>query len=80
MRRMFGVLVLGALILGGAGTQAQAEEHAYIGAKKCKMCHLKEYNSWAETKMAKSFELLKPGVGADAEILGLGDHGPLLVT
>ena len=44
-----------------------AAEYAYIGAKKCKMCHLKEYNSWAETKMAKSFENLKPGVGADTK-------------
>jgi hypothetical protein len=44
-----------------------AGEHAFVGAKKCKTCHLKEYNSWAQTKMAKAFELLKPGVRAEAK-------------
>jgi len=43
----------------------RAEEHAYIGAKKCKMCHIKEYKSWAETKMAKSFDVLLPGERAE---------------
>ncbi len=49
-----------------AGVPAAAE-HSYVGSKKCKMCHIKEYNSWAETKMAKAFELLKPGVAAEAK-------------
>jgi hypothetical protein len=42
-------------------------DHAYVGSKKCKMCHLKEWKSWAETKMAKSFELLRPGANAEAK-------------
>jgi hypothetical protein len=37
-------------------------EHSYTGSKKCKICHMKEYKSWAETKMAQSFDVLKPGV------------------
>ncbi len=41
--------------------KAEETEHAYIGSKKCKKCHLKQYKSWAETKMAKAFEQLMPG-------------------
>jgi len=37
----------------------------YVGVKKCKMCHIKQYKSWKKTKMAKSFENLKPGVKAE---------------
>jgi hypothetical protein len=42
-----------------------AEEHAFLGAKSCKKCHLKEYKSWEETAMAKTFDVLKPGVRAE---------------
>ncbi len=44
-----------------------AGEHEFVGTKKCKACHLKEYKSWAETKMAQTFEVLKPGERADAK-------------
>ncbi len=40
---------------------------SYIGSKRCKACHLGQYNSWSETKMAKAFDLLKPGAAADAK-------------
>jgi hypothetical protein len=50
-----------------ASTAYAADPFAYVGAKKCKACHLKEFNSWSETKMAKSFELLQPGVSAAAK-------------
>jgi hypothetical protein len=46
---------------------AFAGDPAYVGSKKCKMCHLKEYKSWATTKMATSFDRLKPGEGAEAK-------------
>jgi hypothetical protein len=42
-----------------------AGEHAYVGSKKCKMCHIKEWKSWSETKMAKAYDTLKPGVRAE---------------
>lgn len=55
-------LMLVVLTVMKSGAQDAAEtEHAYIGSKKCKKCHLKQYKSWAETKMANAFELLKPG-------------------
>jgi mono/diheme cytochrome c family protein len=42
-------------------------EYKYIGAKKCKACHIKQYKAWKKTKMANSFENLKPGVKAEAK-------------
>jgi hypothetical protein len=47
--------------------QVAAEEHGYTGSKKCKMCHLKEWKSWSETKMANAFDTLKPGERAEAK-------------
>ena len=44
-----------------------AEDPAYVGSKKCKMCHLKEYKSWSATAMATSFDNLKPGERAEAK-------------
>lgn len=46
---------------------AQVDAAEYVGAKKCKACHIKEFKSWEQTGMAKSFEQLKPGVSADAK-------------
>lgn len=44
-----------------------AGEAEYLGVKKCKACHFKQYKSWKKTSMAKSFENLKPGVKAEAK-------------
>ena len=40
---------------------------AYLGAGACKKCHIKVYNSWKKTKMAKAFDTLKPGEDAEAK-------------
>ncbi|MGB3564422.1 MAG: cytochrome c family protein, partial [Thermoanaerobaculia bacterium] len=49
-----------------------ADDHAYVGTKDCKKCHIKEWKSWSETKMAKAYDTLKPGVAADRKTeLGL---------
>ncbi len=48
-----------------AVSNADAGNAKYVGAKKCKACHIKQYKSWKKTKMANSFENLKPGVKAD---------------
>lgn len=45
----------------------RAGEHAYVGTNNCKKCHFREWKSWAETKMAKTFDTLKPGVAAEAK-------------
>jgi len=41
---------------------ADGKDIEYIGGKKCKVCHLKQYKAWEETKNAQAFENLKPGV------------------
>ena len=41
---------------------------SYVGTKKCKKCHMKQHKTWKTTKMAKTFEVLKPGVRADAKV------------
>jgi len=44
---------------------AVAATAKYIGAKKCKACHMKQYKAWKKTTMATSFENLKAGVKAE---------------
>ena len=60
-------LTLVAAVAIAAAAAAGAQEHAYVGSKNCKKCHLKEYKSWAETKMATVFDNLKPGERAEAK-------------
>jgi tetratricopeptide (TPR) repeat protein len=42
-----------------------AKDATYVGVKKCKSCHFKQWNSWRKTEMAKAFESLKPGVKSE---------------
>ena len=51
------------LLLAGVGSSASAAE-SFVGAKRCRPCHLKQYTTWEKTNMAQAFELLKPGVRA----------------
>ena len=39
----------------------------YLGAARCKKCHLKQWKSWKDTKMAKALETLKPGQAKEAK-------------
>lgn len=48
------------------GTSAE-EEPVYVGIGQCKMCHLPHFESWSTTRMAKAFELLKPGMRPEAK-------------
>jgi hypothetical protein len=38
---------------------AQAADHAYVGAEKCKMCHKVQFASWQETTHAKATDAAK---------------------
>ena len=38
---------------------AQAQDHAYAGAAKCKMCHKVQYASWEQTVHAKATDAAK---------------------
>ena len=40
---------------------------AYEGLSSCKKCHIKEFISWKKTKMAGTFEVLKPGKGVETK-------------
>jgi len=62
-------LLIPALIFSASVVNA---EHAFIGTKNCKKCHIKHWKSWSETPMANAFETLKPGVRAERKTeLGL---------
>ena len=47
----------------GAGPSPEPV-YAYVGSRKCKMCHLAEHKSWAKTRMGRALETLMPGKGA----------------
>ncbi len=64
MKRSVPVLLSLMLLLVFVST-ANANDVKYIGAKKCKACHIKQYKAWEKTTMASSFENLKAGVKAD---------------
>jgi len=42
-----------------------AKGATFAGVKKCKSCHFKRWNTWRKTKMAQTFEVLKPGVRSE---------------
>jgi|PersoiStandDraft_1058852.scaffolds.fasta_scaffold24703_4 formate-dependent nitrite reductase cytochrome c552 subunit len=46
---------------------AFAETPHFVGSQKCKGCHLREYRSWEKTRMAKTLDLLRPGVDVAAK-------------
>lgn len=60
--------ILGAAVLGAVLAAAwiprprcTAEDGpAYLGTSACKKCHIKQAASWAKTRMASSFDALKP--------------------
>lgn len=41
----------------------------FLGAKKCRKCHIKEYKTWSDTKHAKAFEALTEKYHEDGECL-----------
>lgn len=70
MRQIFWKLVVIVFVLAAA-TYAQEKkqnhEYGFVGTKNCKKCHIKQYKSWKETKMAKAYDILKPGERAEAK-------------
>ena len=68
MRRFLGfTMLIGAVALLAAAPAAAEGDHAFVGSKNCKKCHIKQYKSWEDTKMASAYESLKPGVDAEAK-------------
>ncbi len=65
LHSMLVAALVGFAFYGLGGLSAVADD--YVGAKRCRVCHMAESKSWEQTKMAKAFELLKPGVRAEAK-------------
>ena len=49
--------------------QHGADTLGYLGPQKCKECHEKQFKDWQETRMARSFEVLRPGMAVEAKRL-----------
>ncbi|MDP2344779.1 MAG: multiheme c-type cytochrome [Deltaproteobacteria bacterium] len=59
-----GVVV--ALLTSSSSTAAaQVAEHDYVGAERCKSCHLAEYAAWEQSPHAKAFAVLSTKEQAD---------------
>jgi hypothetical protein len=50
-------------------TCALADEDApgFIGPKKCKKCHFKQYKDWSKSTLASTMDSLKPGQAVEAK-------------
>ncbi len=67
------VLIIAALVyyLRGHSYEHVAQDK-FVGPAKCKECHPKQYESWAKTRMANSFSVLRPGEKvAEKKLAGL---------
>ncbi len=60
-------LILALLLFGIPFIAYTYAAEEYVGAKKCKLCHLKIYKSWGQTKHATAFDVLSPGKNEDAK-------------
>ena len=70
MRKMLGRIFLVALVMGIGGVQKSfGEEPTYVGAAKCKLCHMKQHAVWSGSKHAKAFGDLKPAEQQDPQCL-----------
>ncbi len=54
-----------ALLLASPSLFAQSP---YLGASGCRMCHPAQLKSWEQTRLAKAFDQLKPGVAAEQKV------------
>lgn len=63
-----GLALLIIMLVSVAVPSAASDEHAFIGSKQCKKCHIKQHKSWEETKMAKTFDTLRPGERAEQKV------------
>jgi len=75
---ILGIFVTGLLAAVNAGP-ARAEAK-FLGVKKCKMCHMKQYKTWESSKHSKNFSQLQGDELKDPECLkchttGFGEGG-----
>ncbi|MFH1723476.1 MAG: multiheme c-type cytochrome [Elusimicrobiota bacterium] len=51
-------MAVATLFAATLSSQEKAGGAAYIGEKKCKMCHMKQHKAWAESLHSKNFSAL----------------------
>lgn len=64
-----GILFLFFLCICFATGPATGEDAAYMGVKKCKVCHIKIYQTWKETKHAGAFDKLNEQEKQDSKCI-----------
>ena len=69
MRKQALWIALAVVVVVLVSFSAQAQDHAYVGAAKCKMCHKLQYTSWEGLAHAKAFDQLKGDEQSNAECL-----------
>lgn len=68
------ILAAGAIFLAGSALLG-AEEAQYVGASKCKVCHMNEHKTWAATKHAEALNVLSAEEQKNPECLGCHTTG-----
>ena len=65
-------MVVVAILYFGTRGHDHVSEGRYVGPGKCRECHGAQYDSWEKTRMANSFDVLRPGEKAEEkEMVGL---------
>jgi hypothetical protein len=66
------ILVVGVIIYFSMGKYDHISRGQFVGPNKCKECHKEQYASWKKTRMANSFNVLRPGEKAkEKQMAGL---------
>jgi hypothetical protein len=66
------IALAGALIYFYGDKYEHISQGSYVGPGKCKGCHPQQYASWKKTRMANSFDVLRPGEKAqEKQLAGL---------
>lgn len=81
MKKITAIIVALALVVFMASLlpaqDKKADEHQYIGAKKCKLCHSRDkvYPTWAETPHAKAWDVLDSAAQKNEKCVGCHSTG-----
>ncbi len=64
--------IIGGVIYNSFGRYDHVSKGQFVGPGTCKKCHEEQYASWQKTRMANSFEVLRPGAKArEKQMAGL---------
>ena len=74
---LIGLLVVGAAVVLFLVYSVDSYRHSpdrmgYLGPEACAECHPEQAESWAETRMAKTFDVLRPGQKAQEKSSRVG--------